>query len=772
MRRRTRTSRGWTGSTWRKWRPVATAGSRCRRSAPTICWHGCLRCERPFISSWASSSTIARTWMRSRRMRKEPPPKSSRAPASASRGVMPRTSRAAPSSSWSYERRTRLPGRGEARDCPPDSSAAPMNLQSLLEPRSVAVVGASAEPNKLSGMIVGFLAASGYAGRVYAVNPRYDRIGEVACYPSVAALPETVDLLVCAVPVAVAFEAIESAARRGVPFCLLMTGGFGEGRTGAEGEARRQRLLAICERTGMHVVGPNTVGMVNFRARLPLTFADWYARDTGKRGGVAIVTHSGSVGGLIFSALQRDGIGVDYWLGLGNEATLETADFIAHFNDDPTIHTVICYLEGVRSGRKFMQAADEARRRGKNIVALRAGGHPQSARSTRSHTGKIPAAFEVYAGVFRQLGVIDVASLAELSYAMVLLTSVGARLGPRVGIISASGGACSLLADHVVDAGLELPELPPALQEALDRAIPEYGSSLNPVDLSADVVSRAGILHGALAALREDDSIDVWLVFGRPIVDRYYRVLIDFAQTTGKTMIVCCGVPLEPAVHVKLREAGIAVLDDPQLCLRALGRIQRAAIESRMECSGTENHTPCRARIGMQADAVRPARTMVREFPASPPALRATPPRERRGKTRTFPSCQGGAGRDNVADGVVTLRRADYTPSPREPRWSEAEEELQRAGQRKPGSTRSVHAAIEDDRDFGPVLALSSGVVGRRVVRALPASTDDLRDAAQELAAIDSRLCGSLERIVGSLHDWIESNPPGTEACVDLALTP
>ena len=149
-----------------------------------------------------------------------------------------------------------------------------MNLHALLEPASVAIVGASAEPKKLSGMILGFLEKSGYTGRVYAVNPRYSNIGELPCFPSVEALPEVVDLLVCVVPVAVAFEAIEGAARRGVPFCLLMTGGFGEGRTGAEGEARRERLLAICRETGMHVVGPNTVGMVNFRGNLALTFAD------------------------------------------------------------------------------------------------------------------------------------------------------------------------------------------------------------------------------------------------------------------------------------------------------------------------------------------------------------------------------------------------------------------------------------------------------------------------------------------------------------------
>lgn len=451
-----------------------------------------------------------------------------------------------------------------------------MNLQALLEPRSVAIIGASAEPKKISGMIVEFLLKSGYAGRIFPINPRYDTIRDLRCYRSVDALPETVDLIVCVVPVAVAFEGIEAAARRGVPFCLLMTGGFGEGRSGAEGLARRERLLTICRETGMHVVGPNTVGMVNFRQRLPLTFADWYARDTGQRGGVAIVTHSGSVGGLIFSSLQLNGIGVDYWIGLGNEATLETADFISHFSSDPDIHTVICYMEGVQDGRKLLSAAARARRNGKRIVVIKAGDNPESARSTLSHTGKNPTAGEIYAGVLRQVGVTQPASLAELSYVMTLLTVAGDRLGPRVGILSASGGACSLVADHVIDAGLQLPELPGALQEILNRSIPEYGSSVNPVDLSADVISRAQILHGTLAALGADDDIDVWLVFGRPVVDRYPQALIDFADASGKAVIVSCGVPIATELRAALQANHVAVLDDPELTMRALARVVRA----------------------------------------------------------------------------------------------------------------------------------------------------------------------------------------------------
>lgn len=514
-----------------------------------------------------------------------------------------------------------------------------MNLQALLEPRSVAIVGASAEPKKISGMIIGFLLKSGYPGRIYPVNPRYEAIGELTCFPSLDALPETVDLVVCVVPIAVAFESLEAAARRRVPFCLLMTGGFGEGRTGAEGEARRQRLLAICEQSGMHVVGPNTVGMVNFRARLPLTFADWYARDTGQRGGVVIVTHSGSVGGLIFSSLQLNGIGVDYWFGLGNEATLETADFVSHFSSERDIHTIICYMEGVRSGRSFMSAAGQARRNGRRVVVLRAGGHPESARSTFYHTGKSPSSADVYAGIFRQLGVIEAASLAELTYVMTLLTTVGDRLGRRVGIISASGGACSLIADHIVNAGLELPALPPRLQETLNGSIPEYGSSENPVDLSADVVSRADILHGTLAALRDDDSVDVWLVFGRPIVDRYYQAFIDFARVSGKAVIVSCGVPIAPEIRTALRDGGIAVLDEPELCLRALGRIVRVT-----------------------------ARRIAGSAASTPPA---------------------------------------------------------------------ITASIEHDLDFGHVLALSTSQGYPRVVRALPATPDDLRDGLQEIAGTD-----------------------------------
>ncbi|MGH8811075.1 MAG: CoA-binding protein [Advenella sp.] len=448
-----------------------------------------------------------------------------------------------------------------------------MNLNGLLCPESVAIVGASGDTKKLSGMILDFLMKSSYEGVVYPINPKYTRIGEVECYACVQALPSTVDLLVCVIPVSFAMEAIAAAARRGVRYCLLMTGGFGEGRSGEEGRARLTQLQQLCEETGMRIVGPNTVGMVNFKRHMPLTFADWYSRDTGQRGGVAIVTHSGSVGGLIFSALQLNRIGVDYWIGLGNEATLDTADFIDHFAEDADVHTVICYMEGVQDGRKFMAACEKARANDTRIVVLKSGQYPETVRSTMAHTGKCPSFGDVYTGVLKQFGVIQVVSFSELTYVMMLLVCLGDRLGARIGILSASGGACSVIADHVIQAGLLLPELPESLQQVLNSGIPIYGSSSNPIDLSADVVARGDILDATLEALKEDDCINVWMVFGRPVIDRYHQKLAHFAQITGKALIACSGVPLTAEVAKALHEGGVATVTDPELCMRAIARI-------------------------------------------------------------------------------------------------------------------------------------------------------------------------------------------------------
>jgi Ligase-CoA domain len=314
--------------------------------------------------------------------------------------------------------------------------------------------------------------------------------------------------------------------------------------------------------------------------------------------------------------------------------------------------------------------------------------------------------------------------LAELSYIMPLLTTCGERLGSRVGIISASGGACSLIADHTVDAGLELPELPDALQETLNRSIPEYGSSLNPVDLSADVISRVEILDGTLAALSEGESIDVWLVFGRPVVDRYYQAFIDFARNSGKAVIVSCGVPIAPEIHSALREGGIAVLQDPELCLRALGRIQRSKRRSPSSASLRDPH-------GERMDhSSSPGAERKDRFAGSP--LLSPPPQAEE---------EGASAAPHGSSPSAALRDAS-SPSP--------------ALLGKVGMGASIIASIEHDRDFGSVLTFTTSHARARVVRALPATDDDLRDALGQIAETTPS-----QTLIEQLQRFIASARPG-----------
>jgi len=455
-----------------------------------------------------------------------------------------------------------------------------MDLTRLLEAESIAVVGASAVPQKASGLMLDLLRKSAFPGRIYPVNPGYKEIAGLPCYASLEEVPEVVDLVVLVVPIAAALDALKIAARRGVPFAVLTTGGYGEGMSGEEGERQLAALQALCRESGLRVLGPNIIGFVNFRKPLPITFADWYMRDTGQRGGVAIVTHSGSVGGLIFSSIQIERVGIDFWIATGNEAVLETADVIDHLADDPGIHTIVCFLEGVVDGRRFLAAVEKARGQGKAVVALKAGASPSARRSTRAHTCKLSSPAEVYSAVLRQAGVIEAATLPEVTQIVKILATAGRPQAGSVGLISASGGACSVIADYLARAGLDMPVLPEATQAELRGLMPIYGSPENPVDVTADIIGRRQILTGTLAALEKEDTVSTWIVFGRPIIERYHADITDFARRSGKTVLVCTGVPPKPETEDLLREGGVTVIHEPDLLARALGALHRAAGES------------------------------------------------------------------------------------------------------------------------------------------------------------------------------------------------
>ncbi|HVX55657.1 acetate--CoA ligase family protein [Nocardioides sp.] len=478
-------------------------------------------------------------------------------------------------------------------------------IDRLLEPRSIAVIGASTDPRKLTGMLLSFLGDSGFEGAVYPVNPRSTAINGLTCYPSVSALPEVPDVAVIGVPGDTAVAAVRECAAIGVPAVVMLSGGFGEGSDPSPDGARRTaEVTEICRNSGLRLVGPNTTGVVNFERSTPMTFADWYARDTGLRAGVEILAGSGTVGGLVFQVMQRAGVGVNHWIGVGNELDLTMAEFIDYFAERESTRVIVCYAEGLVAGRAFFEAAVKARRAGKSIVVLTAGRSDASRRSMLSHTGKVSSSSAIYSGIFAQLGIVETRSIEETAYvAKALLAGLTVPDG-RIGMVSASGGIGTILTDQAESAGLHVDRLPDQVRQELAGVVPLYGAADNPIDLSADAVFRPELFSGVLDVLGRAEGVPgTWIVAGRATIDRYYRAVLDFAARGALDVVVCPGIALAPEVDAAFAEAGVAVLDDSELCMRALGRIAAAA-DHDPDPQPREGAEP-RPQSGTAADPVR-----------------------------------------------------------------------------------------------------------------------------------------------------------------------
>jgi acyl-CoA synthetase (NDP forming) len=416
------------------------------------------------------------------------------------------------------------------------------DLDRLFRPESVAVVGASdTEGRPNTGITRQLLAWSERVGaRLHPVHPTRESVFGIPCVPSVADLPEQVDLaaLLLSDPLPVIAELAEAK----VKFAVAFASGFAE--TGAEGAAAQERLAAAVARAdGLRLLGPNT--NLNAFERF---------RDDLDGPAIALITQSGHQGRPVFS-LQELGIRLSHWAPTGNEADLETADFISYFAERPEVGAIAAYVEGLKDGRAFLLAADRAARRGVPVVAVKVGRTETGARTAASHTGKLTGADAVVDAAMRQYGVIRVDGLDELQDTATLLArarrprTAGAA-GPRpegVVVYSISGGTGAHFADLATEAGLPLPTLSAAKQAELHQWIPDYLSVANPVDNGGHPV---GDWRGPriLDAILDDPSVGVLIcpITGPfpPMSDKLAQDLVAAAERTDKLVCVVWGSPV------------------------------------------------------------------------------------------------------------------------------------------------------------------------------------------------------------------------------------
>ncbi len=449
-----------------------------------------------------------------------------------------------------------------------------LDLTPLLNPRSVAIIGATADVRRPGGRPLDYLQRFGYPGRIYPVNPKRTEIAGVTCYPDVASLPEVPDMAVIVLPAAAVHEAMAACQKKGIPAMTVFTSGFSE--MGAKGRALEDRIKVDARAVGSIMCGPNCQGVANFNDRMVANFTSAVAEDVISGGGIGFASQSGLFGGILTDECRRRGLGLGYLVSTGNEAVVDVSDVIAYCANDPRTSVIAGYIEGIRDGEKFRVAAQVASDAGKPVVMLKVGRTAEAAAAAASHTASMAGSYAVYRAAFRQWGVLEVDDIDELVDTAETFDRIRRMpRGDRICVLGNSGGVGVFCADKVVGLGLRMAQLAPDTVAAIEAKLPGMGSARNPVDVALQAFSDPVSVGSHLRHILADENVDVAVaVFGiqRLCVDEMVEEFRAAQEGTDKPIVVAWmgGDPKGPE---KLKAAGIPTFTDPLRALKAVRKL-------------------------------------------------------------------------------------------------------------------------------------------------------------------------------------------------------
>jgi acetate---CoA ligase (ADP-forming) len=456
-----------------------------------------------------------------------------------------------------------------------EAVAAAAAVKAFIEPRSVAVVGASRHRGTVSGEVFHNLLDGGFEGPVYPVNPNAPVVQSVRAYGSITEVPDSVDLAVIVVPAERTLGVAQECADKGVRALLVISSGFAE--AGDDGAARQRALLDIARGQGMRVVGPNCIGLINTDPKIKLNAT--FSPISPLRGQLAFSSQSGALGIAIIDRARELGLGMSSFVSVGNKADISGNDLLQYWEQDDATDVILLYLESFGNPRKFVRIARRIAR-AKPIVAVKSGRSVAGARAAASHTGSIVAEDVAVDALFHQAGVIRTDTLEQLFDVASLLATQPLPRGKRVAILTNAGGLGILCADTCEASGLEVPEIGADTRKALGELLPDEAGLANPIDLIASATPHH---YGeAVRLLGKDQNIDsIIVIFIPPLVTRAEDVAEALAQAAtnarDKTILGCfLGVP---GIHERLRSGEILIpsFSFPEAAAQALGKIAKYA---------------------------------------------------------------------------------------------------------------------------------------------------------------------------------------------------
>lgn len=452
----------------------------------------------------------------------------------------------------------------------------PDSLDLLFRPRSIAVVGASPVRESPRNILLRVLLKHGFDGRVYPVSPTHDEIEGLKTYKSVLDLPEIPDIALIITPAKTVPALIDDCGAKGTRNAIVFSAGFEET---AAGKTLAVELAGAARKHGITVIGPNCQGIWSVRNKTMLTYSPAAMNlERAQAAPIAIISQSGALAGALASALHRGGLGCSYLVSVGNETVFDALDALSWVVEQDDVRVAALYIEGLERAERILEIAQRARRRGVRIVILKAGKSEVGQQTTASHTGKIASSHAVYADVLRQAGVVLLHSLRELLTAVDILSFM--RL-PRmsgepeagVSMLSSSGGAAALLADHSSEYGIPLARLSAETAARLDELLPDFARKENPIDLTGQINAVRTLFRDTCRLVADDPHTEAVVLQHASSGRQWLTNDGEFYKEVARDVpliVSFIGDVLPMDIRNEYRDAGVLLSPEPSETMHAL----------------------------------------------------------------------------------------------------------------------------------------------------------------------------------------------------------
>jgi acetyltransferase len=448
------------------------------------------------------------------------------------------------------------------------------SLKPFFEPRGVAIIGASASPDKLSYGILKNMMSYGYRGGIYPVNPKAEEILGLPCYSEICQVPDPVDLAVIVLASKLIPSVLEDCGKRAIKAAIIISGGFKE--VGVEGRDLEEEVLKIAAKYKIRLIGPNCVGTMNLITGLNTTFI----KGVPSSGGIGFISQSGAVCGGVVDHYANAGIGFSHFLSLGNEADVSETDMIEYLGEDEDTRVIAAYVEGIQDGQRFLNITKRVSAR-KPVVILKAGQSEEGAKAVSSHTGSMAGSHSAYQAAFKQSGAIEAFTTSDLLNIAMALDWLKPPQGNKAAIITNSGGPAALASDSLASNGIKLASISPAIQERLKEKLNPSAQTGNPVDMLGG--ANEDEFSYALDLVLSDPGVDMALPILVPQAlvkpEKVAQAIVDSSRKSAKPVIVCLmGMESIQEARKILHQNHVPMVDFPELTGVMFGALYKRSL--------------------------------------------------------------------------------------------------------------------------------------------------------------------------------------------------